>query len=535
MQGGGAALPPPKVGQPATYWLLQKASKTSFPGFSCSVTKNQESHLCGIWSYSKALKASTGQLPFEVSGEECSRIIRTKQFADESVTRTRHPLTVPGINIIEAFTTGAELITDDGNVVCQGQAVIVNGKSVQRAVTSAVYIVTIKEEEFSLDTVTKTLFAEARREVIPCTIAQGNCATLTHAYVWSAHLPGHGCPYVRIRPSTGTVEGNVFVSSEELLVVELGADISAPEACGDLRLSRTMVANLFMSPTAGSARPAGRDDVDLSAELRALEFAVRDMQQRLDGRVDNSDETTVCRVHAQAPAEGDVVTVSPGRFLQRQGDVIFDYTCVAVTVYLREDTVCYREIPITHSIFRFADPVTKIAVVKGTPRPCLAHFPLTVMGATAWYTIAPHVKLVGESDIPAKYFVTPSKHPHDFHQNLGVYTESELREWTHMVSVGHLSKWTTETLSTGLCQSQGDCPLQRYNGQQSFSLSALESQIEEAITPDWMVMAHFVCSIIGTVGGFGWWITVALYLLVVCCIPRCKRDQRQEGPPMEMR
>ena len=95
-----------------------------------------------------------------------TRIIRTKQFADESVTRTRHPLTVPGVNIIEAFTTGAELITDDGNVVCQGQAVIVNGKSVQRAVTSAVYIVTIKEEEFSLDTVTRTLFAEARRLIL---------------------------------------------------------------------------------------------------------------------------------------------------------------------------------------------------------------------------------------------------------------------------------------------------------------------------------------------------------------------------------
>ena len=38
---------------------------------------------------------------------------------------------------------------------------IVNGKSVQRAVTSAVYIVTIKEEEFSLDTVTKTLLPRA--------------------------------------------------------------------------------------------------------------------------------------------------------------------------------------------------------------------------------------------------------------------------------------------------------------------------------------------------------------------------------------
>ena len=64
------------------------------------------------------------------------------------------------------------------------------------------YILTIKEEEFSWDTVTRTLFAEARREVTPCTIAQGNCATLTHAYAWSAHSPGHGCPYVRIRPWT---------------------------------------------------------------------------------------------------------------------------------------------------------------------------------------------------------------------------------------------------------------------------------------------------------------------------------------------
>ena len=92
MQGGGVQLSPPspEVGKPATYWLLQKASKTSFPGFFCSVTKNQESHLCGIWSYSKALKASMGQLIFEVSGEECARIISTKQFADQSVTRTWH-------------------------------------------------------------------------------------------------------------------------------------------------------------------------------------------------------------------------------------------------------------------------------------------------------------------------------------------------------------------------------------------------------------------------------------------------------------
>ena len=105
---------------------------------------------------------------------------------------------------------------------------------------------------------TKTLFAEARREVIPCTIAQGNCAILTHAYAWSAHIPGHGCPYVRIRPLTGTVEGNVFVSSEELLMVELGADISAPASCGDLRLSRTIIAYLFMSSLLATPAPPVR-------------------------------------------------------------------------------------------------------------------------------------------------------------------------------------------------------------------------------------------------------------------------------------
>ena len=48
---------------------------------------------------------------------------------------------------------------------------------------------------------------------------------------------------------------------------------------------------------------------------------------------------------------------------------------------------------------------------------------------------------------------------------------------------------SAEILATGFCQSEEDCPLQSYQGQSTYSLSALEEKVLDAISPvDWTLM-----------------------------------------------
>ena len=73
----------------------------------------------------------------------------------------------------------------------------------------------------------------------------------------------------------------------------------------------------------------------------------------------------------------------------------------------------------------------------------------------------------------------PSSLPTNGGQDLGVLTESELRDWDHLLALGHLKEWTAETLANRFCKGQGNCPLQTYEGPPSFSL---ENQIIETTT-----------------------------------------------------
>ena len=196
-----------------------------------------------------------------------------------------------------------------------------------------------------------------------------------------------------------------------------------------------------------------------------------------------------------------MVLVAPGRFLQRMGDIVFDYHCPNITVSIREDIRCYREIPVDHPTHKFVDPITKVLLTQGTPRPCLPHFPVAVEGIGAWYTLSPHIKVMSPANVPVANYVPSFQIVHDFDQNIGVLTESEIRDWTHMVAQGHLNHWTAETLTSGICQSQGDCPLQAYAGQPSFSLFALEEKVVHAITPDWIPALCKGCRIVGNVEG----------------------------------
>ena len=223
----------------------------------------------------------------------------------------------------------------------------------------------------------------------------------------------------------------------------------------------------------------------------------------MDQTTSHAAEELLCRAHSSAPRSGEIISVAPGHFLQRQGDVIYDFTCPNITVDVREDDLCYREIPVSHNTLPYADPVTRILRARGTPRPCLAHFPLMVRGVEGWYTISPHIKKLTTSEIPVAHYVSPLKFTHQWGQDLGVLTESELRDWDHLLVQGHLREWTAETLSTGFCKGEGNCPLQTYEGAPSFSLSTLENRIIEAMTGIDIEKLKLAGLWSGVAGGYG--------------------------------
>ena len=104
---------------------------------------------------------------------------------------------------------------------------------------------------------------------------------------------------------------------------------------------------------------------------------------------------------------------------------------------------------------------------------------------------------------------------HDWDQDVGVFTATELEDWAHLASVGHLTQRSAEILATGFCQSEEDCPLQSYQGQSTYSLSALEGKALDAVSPvNWtlvMETGKYMC-----LAGGGAYILSSLLHLVNC-------------------
>ena len=490
----------PEAGAPeeaSTQWLLTRIRRNTYKGHRCKVTAASESHICGLWSYSKSFKSSTGQVPVELTGDDCARMVNSRHFVEPSVHRKAHRIEIPGQTVISTFTQGAEAISEGGDVTCQGEPTVVNGKMLQRMVTAVTFLVTVEEELFVHDSTTRQFYTDRSREQLPCSPSHGSCSTTLHSYSWETSTAAHSCPFAYLRATKGRRDGSTYQSEEEALLLKLSPAMAAPEGCGDLQPAATQVENLFLSPTKGDTRLATAEDVDLAVELRALLFWVRDRFKQTDATLAQAADQVLCRAHTWSTKTGEMFQVSPGRYLHRQGDVVYDITCREVKVPLRELEHCYREIPIQHENYKFADPITKVMLVQGTPRPCLVHYPLKVAGVGNWYTVGPHIKTVSLSDIPRPHYTAPVTMDHDWDQDVGVFTATELEDWAHLASVGHLTQRSAEILATGFCQSEEDCPLQPYQGQSTYSLTTLEEKVLDAVSPvNWTLMkeiGQYVC------------------------------------------
>jgi hypothetical protein len=461
----------------AEVYILQQDFTHRTAGFRCSMTRGIRRFVCGTFSYEKALRGPVGQLPVTLSGTECHQLVSTREYTDEK--KKSHPVKVPGLNEIAVDEIGWES-SIDGDQRCQGERVDIGGHAVDRVVEYSTVVIIIKAEEFVITD--GKVSAEYSRETLSCPSSQGRCTGAAHAYTWNLlNMPP--CPWKIARTSHGILTANAYESREDGLLFELSQP-ARDIRCPGLLLRQTGFPDLALVEDRPSLPRLAGGEVRLALLIQVFQEYFLDRLDNLAALDERTFARFGCQERIRNEEPGALRALGNGRFARRMGDTHVEFSCPAIEVELREDTHCYAaEIPVQHDYYPFVTVATRALTSVGTPSPCLNDYPLRVKGTRGWWRLLPHV----EADLPPRVRVAEDEPlHHHFDRQGGLYSVGELRQWQHLQEVPQYQNLLTADLAQGICTGFDDCALTPVPGAPSYTLSNLEADALQAVTPDWV-------------------------------------------------
>ena len=147
--GGQVQLPPQQV------VLAQVVERHQAEGFKCEAVRTTRSHICGAFSYEKALPSLTSTTQLPLTESDCRQLFYNGVFRDPETGHKQRDLQGEGVFHFSANVQGVEYIAD-GDTACQGVSAVVNGQMIDRLVQTAEYQVTVTKEQFELTQKTAT-------------------------------------------------------------------------------------------------------------------------------------------------------------------------------------------------------------------------------------------------------------------------------------------------------------------------------------------------------------------------------------------
>ena len=468
-------------------FLLQKTKIRHFHGFRCSVTRSRVTFYCGLWSYARPIPQHTGSVPLAITAVECSTICRLRKYRpSNSFKKGTYDVSVPGVTVFDISEIGWSG-TMAGAVKCQGATTILEGKPVEGIVEIDSYVVTIRSEQFEEEK--GKVLALSTRETLPCRADQKSCRGLEHSFFWRLNL--EACPFELLARKifTRQVKGDdgktLLLDSVGMLLLEIGNLEAVPGSCKDLSVRRTQLPGIFYSkyrPTA--VQPLKAADLDpavfMIAESQYLADALATTAKHMAG----AGERARCNSEGAQEQNQRPVALGAGRFGLRRGDAWIEFRCRAETVQLSSRASCYSDIPVHGPEERFIDPVSKIIKYDSRKVACLETFPIRLETSGGWVKITP--KITAEPP-PRRQGSTGGVH-HHADSGTGLYTPSELEDWSHLLRFPDLATSMMGTITEGTCALMENCPLRRRDNQPALDLMNLvedvgESAIEELVGP----------------------------------------------------
>ena len=113
--------------------LAQAITRHKAEGFKCEATRTTRSHICGAFSYEKALPSLTSTTQLKLSESECRDIFYNGVFRDPETGHKEHEVKGEGVFPFSASVRGVEYIAG-GDTACQGVSAVVNGQVIDRLV-----------------------------------------------------------------------------------------------------------------------------------------------------------------------------------------------------------------------------------------------------------------------------------------------------------------------------------------------------------------------------------------------------------------
>ena len=98
-------------------------------GFKCEALRTTCSHICGAFSYEKALPSLTSTTQLQLSESDCRKLFYNGVFCDLETGHKQWEVKDEGVFHSSASVRGVEYISG-GDTACQGVSAVINGEMI---------------------------------------------------------------------------------------------------------------------------------------------------------------------------------------------------------------------------------------------------------------------------------------------------------------------------------------------------------------------------------------------------------------------
>ena len=450
-----------------TLTILQKAEYARVQGLRCEYTESRLPFFCGTYSHQTVVGDGVRiQEPKRITAEECSRMANKEEIY---LGRARRDVPKNQRTQITYYHTGATIFSNSHHIDCVGGPFYRDYDRLTYYSITDLRVADIHVRDVTLAISDAEEVTEQRdRIVLPCKGSAGYCATASGTYTWSPPVTETDkCRLYRTREVRGellTDENNerAFMSTDgtalHLLIT------GARWMCGR-EVMATNHETIFLSEDRTYA-PFRRDIA--TAEMSAVVFGSAQVQYS-ERTVVNYMEESLLRLQwdrcqgekarrgpldqlaagQAALANGETMTLGPGKFATARGEAFYQYSCAPVSATAETKEACYDALPVRISdedrkahfqargepydpaVQFYVQPRTNLLTTDAAPMECLPHMPALYQNANGdWIAANPSIIQVQPpkklSDPRTRAQILKTFKGTDYAMG-GIYTPSQIR------------------------------------------------------------------------------------------------------------
>ena len=330
---------------------------------------------------------------------------------------------------------------------------------------------------------------------ISCSANMNGCDGSTVTYSWKAPL--ENCNMVLLKKIRGYWLNERFVSEKDGIILDGKLQVK-PNGC-HFMAQPTNLKNIFIVDSenfpliANNLLPFQADDLNIPDFVMERDEFVKWQVEANARQHRKNQRSQVCRRLTTSKEqnlvrnqENGVIlpTDQPGLFHRAKGEVIEEFHCSITIVQPREIDHCTEDFPVTYlGKEYFIAPTTRILSKTSSVQPCSRlGAPEFITKSGQWVIAVPKVAY---TSLPRTRNELEVGQEEDKIQNdanhLGIYTQEDLKQYSHQLLFPRQQKELTSTLAAQRCMNGGrSCGF--YNGKESTQPIIHDSELFDPIS-----------------------------------------------------